>query len=323
MLADQLIIRRESPSDSDQIRIVTLAAFSGSPLGHHGEADLVEALLRACSEVLSLVAELENRVVGHVLFSPITIENGDALGDGMGLGPVAVLPELQGRGIGSALIKSGLKILGERDTSFVCVLGDPAFYARLGFQPAEPFGLDSEFGGASDGTFQVIWLGDQPATHNGAMVRYRPEFTSLGHDDARNDPVGQQNVTPAAAGTQFQLEPVNLQEKFGRFSDYWSPKVVGELNGQQVKLVKFQGEFVWHKHDHEDELFLVVKGRFRLEFRDHHVWLEEGEFLIVPRGIEHRPVAEEEVHVMLFEPPSTLNTGNRADERTLAKLDWI
>ncbi|MGH7137746.1 MAG: cupin domain-containing protein, partial [Pirellulales bacterium] len=118
-------------------------------------------------------------------------------------------------------------------------------------------------------------------------------------------------------------QPVNLQDKFGRFSDYWSPKIVGELNGQQVKLVKFQGEFVWHKHDNEDELFLVVNGRFRIEFRERHVWLSEGEFLIVPRGVEHRPVAEEEVHVLLFEPASTLNTGNVQDDRTVANLDRI
>jgi GrpB-like predicted nucleotidyltransferase (UPF0157 family)/mannose-6-phosphate isomerase-like protein (cupin superfamily) len=119
------------------------------------------------------------------------------------------------------------------------------------------------------------------------------------------------------------MEKVNLREKFARFSEQWKPKVVGELNGQQVKLVKFQGPFVWHHHDHEDELFLVVKGRFRMEFRDRHVWLEEGEFLVVPRGVEHRPVAEEEAHVLLFEPASTLNTGNVRNERTVADLERI
>lgn len=118
-------------------------------------------------------------------------------------------------------------------------------------------------------------------------------------------------------------EPVNLQEKLGRFSDYWSPKIVGELNGQHVKLVKLRGEFTWHRHDNEDELFLVVKGHLRIEFRERHVWLNEGEFLIVPRGVEHRPVAEEEVHVMLFEPASTLNTGNVQSDRTVANLDRI
>jgi mannose-6-phosphate isomerase-like protein (cupin superfamily) len=116
---------------------------------------------------------------------------------------------------------------------------------------------------------------------------------------------------------------VNLKEKLRLFAEHWSPKVVGELNGQQVKLVKFIGEFVWHKHDNEDELFLVVQGRFRMEFRDRHVWLEEGEFLIVPRGVEHRPVAEEEAHVLLFEPASTLNTGNVRNERTLERLERL
>ena len=116
------------------------------------------------------------------------------------------------------------------------------------------------------------------------------------------------------------MDKTNLNEKFSQFSDHWSPKIVGELNGQQVKLVKLLGEFVWHHHDHEDELFLVVKGRFRMDYRDHAVWVEEGEFLIVPRGVEHRPVAETEAHVLLFEPASTLNTGNVQNERTVREL---
>ena len=119
------------------------------------------------------------------------------------------------------------------------------------------------------------------------------------------------------------MQKVNLREKFNLFAQQWKPKIVGELNGQQVKLVRFQGPFVWHQHDHEDELFLVVQGRFRMEFRDRHVWLEEGEFLIVPRGVEHRPVADEEAHVLLFEPASTLNTGNVQNERTVAELERI
>ena len=119
------------------------------------------------------------------------------------------------------------------------------------------------------------------------------------------------------------MQKINLTEKLSLFADHWSPKIVGELNGQQVKLAKFKGEFVWHKHDHEDELFFVVNGRFRMEFRDKHVELETGEFLIVPRGVEHRPVADEEVHVMLFEPASTLNTGDVQSERTVAQLDRI
>jgi mannose-6-phosphate isomerase-like protein (cupin superfamily) len=122
---------------------------------------------------------------------------------------------------------------------------------------------------------------------------------------------------------QCSMEKVNLSEKLAQFSDLWKPKIVGELNGQQVKLVKFQGPFVWHHHDQEDELFLVVKGRFRVEFRERHVWLEEGEFLIVPHGVEHRPVADEEAHVLLFEPASTRNTGNVKNERTVERLERI
>jgi GrpB-like predicted nucleotidyltransferase (UPF0157 family)/mannose-6-phosphate isomerase-like protein (cupin superfamily)/catechol 2,3-dioxygenase-like lactoylglutathione lyase family enzyme len=127
----------------------------------------------------------------------------------------------------------------------------------------------------------------------------------------------------AALKENVCFDKVNLGDKLSRFSEPWQPKIVGELNGQLVKLVKFQGEFVWHHHDQEDELFFVVKGRFRMEFRDHHVWLEEGEFLIVPRGVEHRPVAEEEAHVLLFEPASILNTGNVRNERTVEHLERI
>ena len=119
------------------------------------------------------------------------------------------------------------------------------------------------------------------------------------------------------------MEKVILQQKFSQFGDFWSPKIVGELNGQYVKLVKFQGEFVWHHHDNEDEMFLVVRGRFRMEYRDRHFWLEEGEFLVVPRGVEHRPVAEEEAHVLLFEPATTLNTGNVLNERTIQELERL
>ena len=111
-------------------------------------------------------------------------------------------------------------------------------------------------------------------------------------------------------------EKVNLAEKLSLFDERWSPKIVAGLNGQQVKLVKLLGEFSWHHHDEEDELFFVVAGRFRMEFSDRDVWLEEGEMIVVPRGVEHRPVAEEEVHVMLFEPASTLNTGNVRNELT-------
>lgn len=119
------------------------------------------------------------------------------------------------------------------------------------------------------------------------------------------------------------MEKVNITQKLTLFSDYWHPRVVGELNGQHVKLVKFVGPFVWHLHEDEDELFLVVKGSFCMEFRDRIVEVEEGEFLIVPRGVEHRPVAEDEVHVLLFEPVSTLNTGNIQNEMTVVQSSII
>lgn len=117
------------------------------------------------------------------------------------------------------------------------------------------------------------------------------------------------------------MNKISIAEKFGAFAEHWSPRIVGELNGQHIKLVKFQGEFVWHHHESEDEMFLVMKGRFRMEYRDngaeHALEVGEGEFVIVPRGMEHRPCAEQEVHVMLFEPAGTLNTGNVRNERTV------
>ena len=119
------------------------------------------------------------------------------------------------------------------------------------------------------------------------------------------------------------MRKVNLAEAFGRFSDFWNPRIAGELNGQQVKLAKLHGEFVWHHHEHEDELFLVVKGHLRMELRDGPIELSEGEFLIVPRGVEHKPVADEPCEVLLFEPASTLNTGNVRDDRTRDDLDQI
>jgi len=116
------------------------------------------------------------------------------------------------------------------------------------------------------------------------------------------------------------MNKVNLDKKFDLIQDHWNPRIAGELNGQQVKLVKFKGEFIWHKHDHEDELFLVVKGEFDMELRDKTITIHENEFIIIPRGVEHRPVAREEVSVMLFEPASTLNTGDQRNERT---KDWL
>ena len=105
------------------------------------------------------------------------------------------------------------------------------------------------------------------------------------------------------------MKKVNVKEKFEKFSDHWNPRIVGELNGQQVKLAKLKGEFIWHSHEEEDEMFWIVKGNLKLEFRDRTVELQENEFFIVPRGVEHKPIAEEEVHVMLFEPASTKHTG--------------
>jgi mannose-6-phosphate isomerase-like protein (cupin superfamily) len=130
------------------------------------------------------------------------------------------------------------------------------------------------------------------------------------------------------------MNKIHLLQKLSLINDHWNPRIVGELNGQYVKLVKFQGPFTWHHHENEDEMFFVVKGRFRMDFREvsedpatglqeRELWLEEGEFLIVPRGVEHRPVADEEAQVLLFEPATTLNTGNVENVLTRQKLDWI
>ena len=119
------------------------------------------------------------------------------------------------------------------------------------------------------------------------------------------------------------METVNLKDKFDKFRDYWKPRVIGEVNDCQVKAVKLKGEFIWHHHDNEDELFLVVKGTLRMKFRDHEAVVREGEFVIVPRGVEHLPVADEEVHIVLIEPRTTLNTGNIQNERTVSQLERI
>ena len=119
------------------------------------------------------------------------------------------------------------------------------------------------------------------------------------------------------------MEKVNLLQKFALFNDQWSPKIVGELNGQHIKLAKVEGPFIWHKHEIEDELFLIVKGTLNIEFRERTVILNEGEFLIVPRGVEHRPVANEEVWILLFEPATTLNTGNIVEEKTKHELERL
>jgi mannose-6-phosphate isomerase-like protein (cupin superfamily) len=119
------------------------------------------------------------------------------------------------------------------------------------------------------------------------------------------------------------MNKVNLREKLALFSEHWRPRIVGELNGQHVKLAKLKGEFVWHHHEHEDELFFVVKGTLLMRLREGDVSISEGEFFIVPRGVEHQPVAEDEVHVLLFEPASTLNTGNVHNDRTVENLPRI
>jgi mannose-6-phosphate isomerase-like protein (cupin superfamily) len=119
------------------------------------------------------------------------------------------------------------------------------------------------------------------------------------------------------------MAKVNIREKLGKFSDHWNPRVVGDLNGQQVKVVKLKDEFVWHHHDNEDELFLVIKGQLKMEFRDRTEIINEGEFIIVPRGVEHKPAADEEVEVLLFEPATTLNTGNIENERTRRQLEKL
>lgn len=119
------------------------------------------------------------------------------------------------------------------------------------------------------------------------------------------------------------MEKVNLVEKFSLFTDHYNPRIIGELNNQHVKAVKLKGEFVWHSHQHEDELFLVVKGRLTMELRDKIIEINEGEFLIVPRGVEHKPLANEEVHIILFEPATTLNTGNVENEMTRSTLEKI
>lgn len=119
------------------------------------------------------------------------------------------------------------------------------------------------------------------------------------------------------------LDKVNIDEKLSRFSDYFNPRIVGELNGQHVKLVKFKGEFVWHHHEHEDEMFLVINGAFTMQLRDRDILLQKNDFIIIPRKTEHRPIAENEVEIMLFEPIGTVNTGDKTTDLTRAKLETI
>ncbi|HXB13237.1 MAG TPA: cupin domain-containing protein [Bacteroidia bacterium] len=121
----------------------------------------------------------------------------------------------------------------------------------------------------------------------------------------------------------MSIEKVNIEQKFSLFNDIWNPRIVGELNGQYVKLGRFKGDFIWHKHDNEDEMFLVTKGSFKMELRDKTLMINEGDFIIIPKGVEHRPVAETEAEVMLFEPATTLNTGDKRDALTKDKLERI
>lgn len=158
-----------------------------------------------------------------------------------------------------------------------------------------------------------------PTRSSTVTVARPPRWDSRRRSEAAEpstEPSAQDAAPPA-------VDKVNLAEKLALFSEHWSPKVVGDLNGQQVKLVKLHGPFVWHHHDSEDELFLVLHGHLRMELKDRTVDVKPGEFIIIPRGVEHRPVAEEEVHVLLFEPASTLNTGNVRGEKTVEHLQRL
>lgn len=159
-----------------------------------------------------------------------------------------------------------------------------------------------------------------------SMKRARILYESLGFKKIppyRYNPIAGTVFMELALPRKNFMQKVNLKEKLDLFTEYWRPKIVGELNGQHVKLAKLKGEFIWHQHKNEDELFLIVKGNLCLRLRDREIWLAEGEFFIVPRGVEHQPVAAEEVHLLLFEPISTLNTGNQHHEMTVAELERI
>lgn len=142
------------------------------------------------------------------------------------------------------------------------------------------------------------------------------------------DLCGKSGIFYRAMHPEDSMPKVNIAEKFSRITEYWKPYVAAELNGQMVKLDKIKGEFIFHHHEHEDEMFLVVKGRLRMNYRDkdqreHHEWIEEGEFVVVPRGVEHKPQADEECWFLLFEPSGTLNTGNVVNERTHQQLERV
>ncbi len=179
-----VLLRPESSADAAQIGVVTEAAFASSEFGHHGEASLIEHLRRSGCELLSLLAECDGKVVGHVLFSPVALENDGESIVGMGLGPLSVLPAFQRRGIGSRLVERGLAMLADRGCPFVCLLGHPAFYARFGFRPAAESNIASEFTGPEDDAFQVVWLKGRPADLRSGLVKYRPEFSDIGRKEA-------------------------------------------------------------------------------------------------------------------------------------------
>jgi putative acetyltransferase len=179
-----VLLRPESSADAAQIGAVTEAAFASSEFGHHGEASLIEHLRRSGCELLSLLAECDGKVVGHMLFSPVVLESEGESIIGMGLGPLSVLPEFQRRGIGSRLVERGLAMLADRGCPFVCLLGDPAFYARFGFRPATESNIVSEFTGPEDDAFQIVSLKGRPADLQSGLVKYRPEFSDVGREES-------------------------------------------------------------------------------------------------------------------------------------------
>jgi predicted N-acetyltransferase YhbS len=173
-----ITVRLERPADIAQIRSITTAAFSASQFGHNGEAELIERLRRSCAPFVSLVAEVFGQLSGHVLFTPVTLED-DEVTQGMGLGPISVLPGFQRQGIGARLIESGLNLLDADRHEFVVVLGDPGFYGRFGFRPARLFGITCEFDFAPADAFQVRWLRSAGTLRRSGRVRYHPAFSQM------------------------------------------------------------------------------------------------------------------------------------------------
>lgn len=173
------VIRPEQATDFPSIRDVTIAAFAESEFGHNGEADLIEQIRAACPESLSLVAELEGRIAGHILFSPAEMVGDSGSSMGMALAPMSVLPGFQRQGIGTRLVEAGLDLLAERGIEWVAVVGHPAFYQRFGFEPAGGYGISCEFPGIPDDVFRVLWLSADPAEAPRGVVKYRPEFSEM------------------------------------------------------------------------------------------------------------------------------------------------